>query len=302
MRSGVDVPALDREPFAAAPEAGHHLVGDEHDAVAVAEVTHALEVAGRRHEDAVGADDRLEDHRGDRVRTLEHHDLVEVRQRPLALLGLGRRVERRAVEVRAHEVDDAGHRRLRRPPARVAGRRDRARRRAVVAAVHREDLLPARVQARHAHRVLGRLRAAVGEEDLLQAVGRDLGDQAGGLAAIGVGVDRRHGAEPTGGLLDRGDEARVLVPEVDVDQLRAEVQVPVAVEVPHPRALGAGDRHRVDLGLRGPGVEDVPPVVREGRVGGAVVGAHHPTVSRRPRNTQPRVPGWRYLCAQGCAP
>ena len=286
---GRDVPALDREPLAAAPEAGHHLVGDEHDAVAVAEVTHALQVAGRRHEDAVGAHDRLEDDRRDRVRTLEHHDLVEVRERPLALLGLGRRVERRAVEVRAHEVDDPGHRRLRPPPARVAGRGDRSRRRPVVAAVHREDLLPAGVQARHAHRVLGRLRAAVGEEDLLQPVGRDLGDQAGGLAAIRVGVDRRHRAEATGGLLDRGDELRVLMPEVDVDQLRAEVQVPVAVEVPHPRALGAGDRHGADLGLRGPRVEHVAPVVRERRVGGAVVGTHRPTVARGGDDPVPRL-------------
>jgi hypothetical protein len=64
---GRDVPAVDREPFAAAAEAGHHLVGDEHDAVLVAEVAHPGQVAGRRHEDAVGAHHRFQDDRGDGV-------------------------------------------------------------------------------------------------------------------------------------------------------------------------------------------------------------------------------------------
>ena len=42
------------------------------------------------------------------------------------LLGVGRRVERAAVRVRPPELDDAGHRRLARPPTRIAGQRDRA--------------------------------------------------------------------------------------------------------------------------------------------------------------------------------
>src|SRR5207248_4723071 len=103
--------------------------------------------------------------------------------------------------------------------------------------------------------------------------------------------------QPAGRLLDRGDEPRVLVPEVHVDQLRAEVQVAVAVEVPHPRALGAGDRDGADLRLRGPGVEDVATVVGERRVGGAVVEAHRPTVSRRARHTEPGPPVPRRLRA-----
>ena len=54
---------------------------------------------------------------------------------------------------------------------------------------------------------------------LSMLVGGDLGDQAGRLAAVGVGVERRDGAQPPGGLLDRGDQLRVLVADVDVDQL-----------------------------------------------------------------------------------
>ena len=76
-----DAPVLDREPLAAAAEPGHHLVGDQHDAVAVAEIPHALQVSGRWHEDPVRAHDRFEDHRRDVVWPLEHHHFVEVGQR-----------------------------------------------------------------------------------------------------------------------------------------------------------------------------------------------------------------------------
>ena len=79
--------------------------------------------------------------------------------------------------------------------------------------------MPTRVHPGQTHRVLRGLRAAVGEEHLLEPVGGDLGDQTGGLAAIGVGVDRCDGAQATRRLLDRGDELRMLVPEVDVDEL-----------------------------------------------------------------------------------
>jgi hypothetical protein len=85
---GRDVPVLHGEPLAAPTEAGHHLVGDDHDAVAVADLTHAGEVAGRRHEDAVGAHHRLEDDGGHRLRPLDHERVLEVLQRALALLGL----------------------------------------------------------------------------------------------------------------------------------------------------------------------------------------------------------------------
>ena len=55
---GRDIPAIDREPLAAPAEAGHHLVGDHHDAELVADRADAREVAVGRHEDAVRADDR----------------------------------------------------------------------------------------------------------------------------------------------------------------------------------------------------------------------------------------------------
>ena len=52
---GHDVPVLAGEPPAGAPEAGHHLVEDQQDAVAVADLPHRLQVAVGRWDDAVRA-------------------------------------------------------------------------------------------------------------------------------------------------------------------------------------------------------------------------------------------------------
>ena len=116
---GGDAPPVDREPLAAPAEAGHHLVGDHHDAVLVADRAHAREVTVGRDEDAVGADDRLEDDRRDVVRPFEHQDFAQVRERTLALLGLGRGMERRAIEIRAPVVHDSGDAGLAEPTARA---------------------------------------------------------------------------------------------------------------------------------------------------------------------------------------
>jgi hypothetical protein len=116
-------------------------------------------------------------------------------------------------------------------------------------------------QPRHPHRVLVGLGAAVGEEHVPQVAGRDLGDEPGRLAARVVaerGCDR---AQLRRLSLDRRDHGRVLVAEVEVDQLRGEVQVAAALLVPEPAALAAGDDQRVERALGRPGVEDVRAVV-----------------------------------------
>ena len=206
-----NVPVLDREPFATPPESGHDLVGDEHDAVLIAQCPDPGEVAGGRHENAVRTHHRLEDDRGDGVRTFEHDELGEVRQRAFTLFGFGGGVKRRSVEVRTEVVDHTGYRRFARPPARVARHCDRRGGTSVVAAVRGEHLVSTGVQAGHTQGILGRFGAAVGKEHLVHFRWRDLGDQSGGLTAVCVRVERRNGAEPTGGFLDRRDELRVLM-------------------------------------------------------------------------------------------
>jgi len=219
--------------------------------------------------------------------------------RALLLVVLG--MERRAVGERAEEVDDALGADVVRPAARVTCHVHGQVRAAVVAAVAGEHLAPTGVQPRHAHRVLDRLSARIGEEDVLQRIaGRVLGDQAGGLAADVVGVLRRDGAQPRRLLLDGGHHRRVLVADVGVDQLAGEVEQGASVAVPHPAALRRGDHHRVEGTLGRPGVEDVRAVIGvraghcvriddwAGRGEGVNVHRGHPPSLRRRRRTPGR--------------
>ena len=121
--------------------------------------------------------------------------------------------------------------------------------------------MAAGVEAGHADGVLGRLRTAVGEEHHVEVTGSELGDEAGRLAPVGVGERGGDGAQPAGRLLDGGDQAGVLVADVQVDELGREVQVAAALVVPEPRALAPGDGDRRDHPLGAPGVEHVAAVV-----------------------------------------
>src|ERR1700692_2263880 len=57
---GNNVPVIDGEPFASAPETGHHFVGNHQDAVLVAELAQAGEIAIGRNQNAVRASHWLE--------------------------------------------------------------------------------------------------------------------------------------------------------------------------------------------------------------------------------------------------
>ena len=108
------------EPPSGAAEAGHHLVENEQDAVAVAHLADRAQVAVRRHDDPVRARDRLEDDGGDGFRVLVGEDLLEVR----SARADGARIRvagGTAVLVRIQEPDDSRDPRLGGPAPRVAG-------------------------------------------------------------------------------------------------------------------------------------------------------------------------------------
>jgi hypothetical protein len=119
----------------------------------------------------------------------------------------------------------------------------------------------AMVEPGHPGGILRGLRAAVGEEHLVQITRRELGDEPGRLPALVVGHERSDGAEPIGLFLDRRDQLRMLVPDVQVHQLGREVEVAPALVVPEPRTLAAGYGQRIDQALSGPRVKDVGAVV-----------------------------------------
>ncbi len=228
----------------------------------VADLADRLQVPVGRRDDPVRPDDRLEDDRGDRLRPLVLEDLLEVR-RARADRAWVRMAGRAPVGVRVEHPDDAGHARLDGPAAGIAGQRHGAVRRSVVGAVPGDDLVPAGVEAGELDGVLVRLRAAVREERDGEVAGRDLREHAAEARARLVRHRRADRAELVGLVLDRLDDLRVLVADVDVDELRGEVQVALPVVIPEMTALGTGDRDRVDLALHRPRVEDVLLRVRD---------------------------------------
>ena len=101
----------------------------------------------------------------------------------------------------------------------VSGRHDRRTRVAVVRTVLREHLVAPGVQARHPNGVLIRIRTAVGEEDLIEAVWSAVHDAHGCLAAGQVCGRRRDRREQASLLCDGLDDGRMLVPNIEIDQL-----------------------------------------------------------------------------------
>src|SRR3954471_5113470 len=168
---GNRVPVVDGEPLPGAAEAGHHLVGHHQDPVAVADLADALDVPVRRDEDAVRPDDRLEEYRGDRLRTLVPDHVLETLE---ALLDGPWLLLTPAVRVRV--ADDADEPRLVRPAPRVSRQRHRPERRSVVRAVPGEDLVAPGVVTGDLDRILDRLGAAEREEDLVDVARQDLGE------------------------------------------------------------------------------------------------------------------------------
>ena len=120
---GHDVPVIDGEPASRSAEAAHHFVGDEEDAVAVADGAQALQVAVRRNDEAVRAGDGLDEDRGDGVRTFVREDLFDLVEAAARehLVGVAFAVEVAAVFVGIEEADHAGQAGLVRPAPRIAG-------------------------------------------------------------------------------------------------------------------------------------------------------------------------------------
>ena len=218
----------------------------------VADLADALDVAVGRDQDPVRPDDRLEEHRGDRVGTLVDDHVLEALEalgdRPRLLLAP-------AVGVRiADDPDDA---RLVRPAARIAGQGHRTERRAVVAPVAGQDLRPAGVVTGELDRVLDRLGPAQGQEDLVEVARQDLG-QLGPETRPWLGGEGRLDVLELGRLGgDRVDHPPVAVADVDAHQLAVEVDDPATLGGVQVDPLGVVDRDRVDRALDRPREEGV---------------------------------------------
>ena len=157
--------ALRGERGAGASEAGHHLVEDQQNAVPVADLAHARQIAVRIEHDAVRADDRFDQQRRDAVAAFVHDDIFEVRDRAIDFFGGVARVKRTAIRKRRKEAHDAGHAGLVGPAAILAAQRTGSGSRSVKRAIRGEHLVPSGDRARELDRVFVGFAAAGREED-----------------------------------------------------------------------------------------------------------------------------------------
>ncbi len=248
---GLVAVALAAEVVAEPAPGADHLVGDQQDVVAVADLPDPLEVALLGRDAAAGVLQRLEDHRRDRLGALEQDALLDLVRRPERVAVLGP-----AVAVRVRHVDPARGERLE-----LAAKRGDARGAegteggAVVRDLARDQLglqgvSPGPViAARQLDRRLDRLRAAVGEEDPVQVARRQRRDPRRQLdrARVGVAPDRDE-VELADLRRHRLAELGAPVTRVDAEESREAVQVAVAVVVPDVATLAADDDR--DLVLR----------------------------------------------------
>src|SRR5665213_2643970 len=165
------VEGVDCEPFANSSEASHDLIGDIHNTVLVAQRADAGKVADGWNQNAVGANNCLDNNRSNRGGAFQHNYVLKVFEGPLRLLKLSGRVEGGTIQVRAKEMRDRSVARFVRPAPRITSERDRRGCCAVVRTVHRQNLAATGREAGHADCVLICIGAAVGEEYLVAVPG-----------------------------------------------------------------------------------------------------------------------------------
>ena len=246
---GADVVALGAEPVPEPAEAADHLVGDQEDAVLVADLADAAAVALRRRERAARVLDGLDEHRGDGLGRLLLDLRAQLVEEELRELGLGLAL-RAAVAVRVRHVPHARHERLeRRAQRRDARERERAVRRAVVGDPARDHLVAvaeALELVELLHELddrLVRLGASRDEEDAVQVARRQLGhlpcelDRAR-VGVVPVRVERQLGHLLGGRLAQLRTEA---VADLGAEEPGERVEVLLAVRVVDRAVLAVRD-------------------------------------------------------------
>ena len=245
---GQVVVALAAEHRAEPAERADHLVGHEQHAVPVADLPHAREVAVGWNQTAARVLYRLQEHRGDRLRSFEDDallDLVGDREHERLFIVL----EVVSPTVGVGDVHCARRERFERCAQRGDARDgERAKGGAVVGGAARDHLVPlaladgAEILAGQLPRRLHRLRPTTGEEHSRQVAGGERGQAGRELDGGRVGV--RPDREVLEGLGLRARRLRQIgaaVPDLHGEQTRQAVEQAVTGGVPHVRTGPARD-------------------------------------------------------------
>ncbi len=272
---GHDAVAVARERLAHAGEPGLDLVGDEQHVVARADLAHRAQVALGRQHDAGLALDRLDQHGGGRRRDrgLDRRGVAERH-------GDESRCERAEALARlviVAEADDRGGAAME-----VAVRDDDGR------GIRLDALHPVAPRACHLDAGLDGLGAGVHRQDEVLAAEVGEGRREGAEAVV---VVRAAGeGEAVELLLRGGEERRMPVAEVQGRVGREQIEVALALDVGHPRALAAGDDDRQRVVVVGDVLVLVGDDAGHRGVDGCLGGGHVRAFQRRSSSVQHLMP------------
>src|SRR3981081_1910410 len=242
-----NLPMIDRKPLTRATKARHHFVGDHQNPVLVAQFPQAFEISIRRHKNSICSDHRLQNERGNRMRALQLNYFLDHGQR--SCRGLPSAFD---AVIRIEHPHHARNARLRGPSARIARKADRARRRTVIRAITRHNLVAPGEEARDLDGILIRFRAAVRKKKCVNIARSNLRELRPQPRPRFRSHERIGITQPRSLLANSPDDALIAVSYVYRHQLTIEIDEALPFRRPEINALSPRHRNRIDLRLRRP--------------------------------------------------
>src|SRR6201981_1121053 len=227
---------LRSQPFAGAAKTPHYFVGDQQDAVFVAEGAELRIVIVGRNKQTVRTGDAFDQDCCNAVRTFHLDDFFDMRN-TFAVAGFDFLPEWAAIAVRVENPDDSRKARLDRPAPRVSGSAHRTHGGAVIGTIASDDFVSAANQSSHLHGVFVCFGAAQCEKFFSQT--RDFRQFPAELAARLGRKARSCKTQLIDLLFDRCQHFWMLMTHVQIDELRTEIQPAIVIAIPEPDALAS---------------------------------------------------------------
>ena len=249
---GRDAETLRGESLAGPAETADHFIEHEQDAVLVADLAHALEIAFWRHQAAGRPGDRLDETGGDILRAVESDEALQIVGQ-LRTMSAFAACEEVLLEMGMAHVRDPGQRRSELAPVvDDAGKCHAAEVDAVVRTLARYEAVATALATRlmvsqgHFHRRVDRFGAGVDEKDAVQITGRQLRHARRKLELLRMPAQERCDEVELEELpVHRVGDLLAAVPGVDAEHPRRSVDELLAAVVPVIHALRAHDHLRI---------------------------------------------------------
>src|ERR1700693_1748624 len=210
---------LGGKPFTGAAKSAHHFVVDHQDAVFVAKRAELRIVIVGRNQQAVRTGDALHKNGRDGIRPFHLDDFFDVRN-TFAVAGFYFLPEWTTIAIGIEDANDSWHSGLDWPTPRITRGGHRTHRGTVIGTIASDDFVAAGNQPGHLHGVFVGFRAAQ-------------------RAAWFVGKAWSCKTQLVHLFLDGFQHFWMLMTNVQVDELRAEIQPAIVITIPKPNALAS---------------------------------------------------------------